>query len=73
MSRSAALSILAALAAFLAIWQLVVIVSGFPPFILPAPGAVLARWATAFGSGLLTPHLVATLQGAGYACANAAA
>ena len=62
MSRSAALSILAALAAFLAIWQLVVIVSGFPPFILPAPGAVLARWATAFGSGLLTPHLVATLQ-----------
>jgi NitT/TauT family transport system permease protein len=56
------LSILVALAAFLAIWQLVVIVSGFPPFILPAPGAVFARWASAFASGLLTPHLVATLQ-----------
>jgi NitT/TauT family transport system permease protein len=61
-SRSAALSILGALVAFLAIWQLVVIVSGFPPFILPPPTAVFARWATALSSGLLTPHLVATLQ-----------
>ena len=62
MSRSAALSILAALAAFLAIWQVVVIVSGFPPFILPAPDAVLVRWASAWSSGILTPHLIATLQ-----------
>jgi NitT/TauT family transport system permease protein len=62
MTRSAGLSILAALAAFLAIWQVVVIVSGFPPFILPAPGAVLARWVSALAAGTLAPHLVATLQ-----------
>jgi len=62
MSRSAGLSILVALVAFLVIWQLVVIVSGFPPFILPAPGAVFARWVSAMSSGTLAPHLVATLQ-----------
>ena len=62
MSRSALLSVLAALVVFLAIWQLVVIVSGFPPFILPPPGAVAARWVSAIASGTLTPHLVATLQ-----------
>ena len=62
MSRTAALSILVALAVFLLVWQLVVLVSGFPPFILPPPGAVAARWATAWSSGTLTPHVVATLQ-----------
>jgi NitT/TauT family transport system permease protein len=61
-SRTTALSILAALAAFVLVWQLVVVVSGFPPFILPPPGAVVARWATAWSAGTLTPHLVATLQ-----------
>jgi NitT/TauT family transport system permease protein len=62
MTRSAALSILVALGVFLAIWQLVVVVSGFPPFILPPPGAVIARWASAWAAGTLGPHLVATLQ-----------
>ena len=62
MTRSAALSILVALGVFLAIWQLVVVVSGFPPFILPPPGAVLARWASAWAAGTIGPHLVATLQ-----------
>jgi putative riboflavin transport system permease protein len=62
MSRTAALSVVIGLVVFLAVWQLVVIVSGFPPFILPTPGAVIARWVTAVGSGTLVPHLVATLQ-----------
>jgi NitT/TauT family transport system permease protein len=62
MSRSVPLSILAALVVFIGVWQLVVIVSGFPPFILPAPAAVFARWVSAISSGTLTPHLVATLQ-----------
>jgi ABC-type nitrate/sulfonate/bicarbonate transport system permease component len=61
-SRTAALSILAALAVFLLVWQIVVVVSGFPPFILPPPGAVFTRWASAWSTGTLTPHLVATLQ-----------
>ena len=62
MTRSAAISIVVALGVFLAIWQLVVIVSGFPPFILPPPGAVIARWASAWAAGTIGPHLVATLQ-----------
>jgi NitT/TauT family transport system permease protein len=62
MSRTAGLSVVIGLVAFIALWQLVVFVSGFPPFILPAPGAVIARWATAVGSGMLLPHLMATLQ-----------
>jgi NitT/TauT family transport system permease protein len=62
MTRSAALSILMALGVFLAFWQLVVVVSGFPPFILPPPGTVIARWASAWAAGTIGPHLVATLQ-----------
>jgi NitT/TauT family transport system permease protein len=62
MSRSALLSILVALVVFLVVWQVVVIVSGFPPFILPPPGAVFARWASAISSGTLAPHLATTLQ-----------
>jgi NitT/TauT family transport system permease protein len=61
MSRIAAVSVLGALVVFLLIWQLVVIVSGFPPFILPAPAAVFTRWVTAWSTGIIQPHLVATL------------
>jgi NitT/TauT family transport system permease protein len=62
MTRAAGLSILVALGVFLAIWQLVVVVSGFPPFILPPPGTVIVRWASAWAAGTIGPHLVATLQ-----------
>ena len=61
MSRTAVLSVLAALAAFLLLWQLVVIVSGFPPFILPPPGSVMTRWVAAWTAGTIQPHLGATL------------
>jgi NitT/TauT family transport system permease protein len=61
MSRAALLSVAAALVVFLLVWQLVVLVSGFPPFILPTPGAVGARWLTAWGAGTIQPHLAATL------------
>ncbi len=61
MSRTAIASVLGALAGFLLIWQLVVIVSGFPPFILPGPVAVITRWVSAWSAGIIQPHLVATL------------
>ena len=61
MSRTAIASVVAALVGFFVLWQLVVIVSGFPPFILPPPGSVLARWASAWSAGTIQPHLVATL------------
>ncbi len=61
MSRSALLSVGAALVAFLLLWQAVVIVSGLPPFILPPPAAVLGRLATAWTAGTIQPHLQTTL------------
>ena len=62
MSRQAVLSVVGALVVFVLVWQAVVIVSGFPPFILPPPGAVASRMVTAWAQGTIQPHLVATLQ-----------
>jgi len=61
-NRNAIVSVLGALVVFLVVWQLVVIASGFPPFILPAPAAVFARWVAAWSVGTIQPHLLATLQ-----------
>ncbi len=62
MNRVAVVSVLGALAVFLVVWQLVVIVSGFPPFILPTPAMVVTRWISAWSAGTIQPHLLATLQ-----------
>ena len=62
MSRVAVVSVLGALAVFLVVWQVVVIVSGFPPFILPTPAMVVTRWISAWSAGTIQPHLIATLQ-----------
>ncbi|HYK94248.1 MAG TPA: ABC transporter permease [Candidatus Dormibacteraeota bacterium] len=50
-----------ALAAFIAIWKLIVIVSGFPPFILPTPELVGARFVSAWADGTIAPHASRTL------------
>lgn len=60
MTRTA-LPVLAALVGFLLLWQVVVIISGFPPFILPPPAAVVERFVTAWTDGTMWPHLVTTL------------
>jgi NitT/TauT family transport system permease protein len=60
-TRTAAVSVLAALIGFVLLWQFVVVISGFPPFILPTPGEVVARWFKAWTAGTIQPHLVATL------------
>lgn len=61
MSRSAWLSVVGAFVVFVLIWQAVVVVSGFPPFILPPPAAVATRFVTAFAEGTIQPHLWTTL------------
>jgi NitT/TauT family transport system permease protein len=53
--------VLAALAVFLLAWKLAVVIGGYPPFILPAPETVIARFVGAWGDGLLARHTVATL------------
>ena len=50
-----------ALAAFVLAWKVLVIVTGYPPFILPAPEVVLARFVTAWTDGTIPPHALRTL------------
>jgi len=61
MSRSVLVSVAAALVVFVLIWQAVVVISGFPPFILPPPAQVVTRLLTAWSAGIIQPHLWATL------------
>ncbi len=61
MTRSALGSVALALVVFIGIWQLVVIVSGFRPFILPPPAEVATRWVSAWAAGTIQPHLWTTL------------
>jgi NitT/TauT family transport system permease protein len=60
-TRSTVVPVVAALVVFLAAWQAIVIVGGYPPFILPTPWAVGARFVSAWTDGTIWPHLVATL------------
>jgi NitT/TauT family transport system permease protein len=52
---------LISLAAFLAAWKLLTVVTGTPDYILPPPEAVASRGAAAIGSGVLWEHTLATL------------
>jgi NitT/TauT family transport system permease protein len=49
-------------AAFLGAWKAIVLVGGYPEYILPAPEVVAARAAEAIQNGTLQPHLAATLE-----------
>ncbi len=50
-----------ALAAFLLAWKALVIVTGYPPFILPTPEQVAARFVAAWADGTIPPHALRTL------------
>jgi NitT/TauT family transport system permease protein len=50
-----------ALAAFVLAWKALVVVTGYPPFILPAPEVVLARFIEAWADGTIPPHALRTL------------
>ena len=63
-NRQRTLSVVAVSAtglAFLAAWQVLVIVGDYPSYLLPGPIEVLRRWAQAWQDGTLQPHLAATL------------
>ena len=53
---------LLSLAAFLAAWKLLTVVTGTPDYILPAPEVVAERAVRAIGSGLLWEHTAVTLS-----------
>lgn len=47
---------------FVLVWQLLIVVGGLRPFILPGPGTVAARLITAWSDGTMEPHALATLE-----------
>jgi len=53
---------LLSLAVFLLIWKAVVVIGGYPDFILPAPEVVVGRAVRAIQSGVLWEHTAATLS-----------
>jgi NitT/TauT family transport system permease protein len=53
--------IVLSLALFALAWQLVVLVTGYPAFILPGPLVVLERFAKAWADGLMWQHTAQTL------------
>jgi NitT/TauT family transport system permease protein len=61
-----------AIAAFVLIWKLVVVLGGYPPFILPAPEVVGERLLRALAQGTITPHALATLSEIGWGFAAGA-
>jgi NitT/TauT family transport system permease protein len=53
--------VVASLVVFVLLWQAIVVVGDYPPFILPAPLIVLQRFVSAWTDGTMWPHFTTTL------------
>jgi NitT/TauT family transport system permease protein len=56
------MAVLATLAVAVAVWKLIVVIGDYPPFILPPPETVAARFLRAWTDGTIAPHFGATFQ-----------
>jgi NitT/TauT family transport system permease protein len=61
MNRAAVGSVVASFTVFVVAWKIVVLVGGYPPFILPSPELVGQRFVRAWADGIIEPHALATL------------
>lgn len=61
MRRGVVLPVVGALVVFVLAWKAIVVVGGYPPFILPPPETVFGRFVEAWGDGTIEPHLAATM------------
>lgn len=61
------------LLAFLGAWQGIVVLGAYPPFILPGPGVVAARFVAAWADGTVAPHFLATFTAVALGFATGAA
>ena len=61
MSRGVWLPVVGAFILFVLAWKVVVVVTGLPPFILPAPETVAQRFVEAWLAGTVWPHFVTTM------------
>jgi NitT/TauT family transport system permease protein len=50
-----------AFAVFVAAWKALVVIAGYPPFILPPPEQVATRFVSAWADGTIGPHAARTL------------
>lgn len=60
------LPIAAAAVVFVLLWKAVVIIGGYPPYILPTPEEVAVRFFNAWRQGTMTPHVLTTLSEIGW-------
>jgi putative riboflavin transport system permease protein len=56
------LSVAAAAVVFVLAWKAIVVIGGYPVFILPAPEVVAQRFVGAWADGTIAPHALATLS-----------
>ncbi len=61
MTRTTWLPITGAFVSFVVVWKLVVVLTGLPPFILPAPETVAQRFVEAWLDGTIWPHFSTTM------------
>jgi putative riboflavin transport system permease protein len=61
MTRTAVASVAVSFAVFVLLWKALVVVGGYPPFILPPPESVASRFVGAWSGGLITPHALTTI------------
>jgi NitT/TauT family transport system permease protein len=61
-TRATLLSVLAAAVIFIVAWKAIVVIGGYPQFILPAPEIVAQRFLSAWTDGTIAPHALTTLQ-----------
>jgi NitT/TauT family transport system permease protein len=60
-TRSTWLPVVVGFAVFVLAWKVVVVVTALPPFILPAPETVAARFIGAWADGTIWPHFATTM------------
>jgi NitT/TauT family transport system permease protein len=61
-TRSKLLPVAATFAIAVLAWKAIVVIGGYPAFILPPPEAVAARFVRAWSDGTIPPHFGTTLQ-----------
>ena len=61
MTRSVWLPVVGAFVLFVLVWKVIVVLTGLPPFILPAPETVGQRFVEAWLDGTVWPHFLTTM------------
>jgi NitT/TauT family transport system permease protein len=61
-ARSASLSVAVSFAVFVLLWKAIVVIGGYPVFILPPPETVATRFVQAWADGILASHALTTIS-----------